>query len=122
MEHVTERRVRTRVAVHWAIRLSRPENGRSIESTTEDVSSEGFYFLSDEPFQSGELLTWMLTVPSRMAGCSDLVLCGQARVARVDRAEAGKRFGIGCSIQDYTVVPVLPSRLERAEEYAVVVW
>lgn len=116
MDCLSERRKRRRMAIHWPVRLSRAESGESIETQTEDVSSDGFYFYSTDPFTKGERLDWMLTVPAQIVGCADLILCGQVQVARVKRLEHAGTFGVGCCIQDYSVVPILPSVPEPAED------
>ena len=46
LDAVDERRKRKRVAVHWLVRLFEPMGNKSVKSTTENLSSEGFYCLS----------------------------------------------------------------------------
>ncbi len=111
-----ERRRRQRIAVHWPIRVTANGNGEAVERFTEDLSSCGFFFVSSEPFALGDRLDWLLTVPSQGAGRVDLVLRGSARVVRVKEMAKAGDFGVGCFIDDYSVVPLVPRDLEPAHE------
>ena len=103
-----ERRRRLRANVHWAVRLVRHSSRIpvEIESVTENLSSEGFYCLCDEPFVPGEFLECMVFVPTqtRSAQQERLGLRCLVQVVRVECA-AGGRCGIGCHIEDYRVIP-----------------
>lgn len=112
----SERRKRKRIAVHWPLRVSGIENSDAAGMLTEDLSSSGFYFVSPAPFEPGEQLEWLLAVPARALGCTDLMLRGSARVVRVQEVSPAGRFGVGCLIHDYQVVPLAARDLQPAEE------
>jgi hypothetical protein len=104
MTRPAERRKRNRVALHWPVRLFRPQGNLIIESTTENLTSDGFYCVSQESFQVGERLQSVIAIPADSFGCSDSPISLQCRV-RVMRVESQTDgFGLGCSIDDYALL------------------
>jgi hypothetical protein len=99
-----ERRKRKRIALHWPIRLFREHRNPSVESTTENLTSNGFYCVSREPFDIGERLECIISIPAGSFGYSDSPICLQCRV-RVTRVEGqSDGFGLGCYIEDYDLL------------------
>jgi PilZ domain len=97
---IPERRKAMRTNVHWPVLLFRGDE--TIESTTKDLSSVGFYCLSAERFAIGESLLCELKVPLRDSGTekpSATIEC-RIRVVRVEEVGDGN-FGIGCQIEEY---------------------
>jgi len=92
LDTVADRRKRKRVAVHWRVRLFRqPEQW--VDTTTENLSSEGLYCICQEPFKPGESL-----------GCEFWPLrnlYSDCKVRRLEHLTEG--FGLGCHIEDYAV-------------------
>src|SRR5690348_17000419 len=103
-----DRRRRKRVPVHWPVRLSRQPGPPPTESTTENLSSEGFYCIIREPFRPGECLQCEIVLPGESFGSSEPSLRLQCRVTvrRVEHLQRG--FGLGCHIEDYSLAAVLP--------------
>jgi hypothetical protein len=102
MAFLDDRRKRKRVAVHWPVRLFEPMANKSVASTTENLSSEGFYCLSRKPFKIGERLRCEIVIPEATLGLdSPMVLECQVTVRRVEHLESW--FGLGCHIEDYSV-------------------
>lgn len=101
MAALEERRKRKRVALHWPVRLSRPSGAGWVESTTENLTSNGFYCVSRQPFQPGEQLECVIAIPAGGFGYSDtpIRLQCRVRVMRVENQQDG--FGLGCFIEDY---------------------
>src|SRR5882762_9961002 len=99
-----ERRKRKRVAVHWPVRLFRDPAAPSVESTTENLTSNGFYCVSTEPFQLGERLECIIAIPAGSFGHAEspIRLQCRVRVARVEDQRDG--FGLGCYIEDYDLL------------------
>jgi hypothetical protein len=99
-----ERRKRKRIPLHWPVRLFRQSSPTSIECTTENLTSNGFYCVSTEPLQLGEWLECIIGVPAGTFGYSESPVCLQCRVrvTRVEDQTAG--FGLGCSIEDYDLL------------------
>jgi hypothetical protein len=56
MASTDDRRNRPRVALHWPVRLFRQPEGKSIESTTENLSSQGLYCIASEAGRSQVLI------------------------------------------------------------------
>ena len=98
-----DRRKRPRVALHWPVRLFRQFEGPSVESTTENLSSEGLYCIISEPFKPGERLQCMLAIPEGSFGLESSVgLECHVTVRRMEQLRSG--FGLGCHIEDYSLV------------------
>src|ERR1700682_2373535 len=99
-----ERRKRKRVALHWPVRLFRRPAAASVQTTTENLTSNGFYCVSREPFEIGERLECIIAIPSGSFGYSGspISLQCRVRVMRVDDQDEG--FGLGCYIEDYDLL------------------
>jgi hypothetical protein len=104
MVALEERRKRKRIALHWPVRLFRDPANPSVESTTENLTSNGFYCISKEPFALGERLECIIAIPAGSFGYNEspIRLQCRVRVARVEGQEAG--FGLGCYIEDYDLL------------------
>ena len=103
-----DRRKRPRVALHWPVRLFRQSEGPWVESTTENLSSEGLYCTTIEPFKPGERLQCEIVIPGESLGFSESSIRLQCHVTikRVEHLDRG--FGLGCRIEDYTLATGLP--------------
>jgi len=104
MVALEERRKRKRIALRWPIRLFRDLAAASVESTTENLTSNGFYCISKEPFQMGERLECIIAIPAGSFGYNEspVRLQCRVRVARVEDQHDG--FGLGCYIEDYDLL------------------
>lgn len=113
-----ERRSRPRAALHWVVHVSRAGGQHPVASRTRNVSSQGFYCLVEEPFESGERVECTVVVPIPKSGKPDDVLwlkC-KARVLRVESAAADTAFGIAFQIEEYCVVHLDPLQMSLAEQ------
>jgi hypothetical protein len=106
-EQQPERRKRPRTLVHWPVLLFRDQGDEAIETTTQNLSSCGFYCLLDASVTAGELLFCRLHVPLPEAPRrrSFGVLECQVRVLRTEPALTEGLLGIACRIEDYRFVP-----------------
>ena len=107
-----ERRRRTRTPVHWTLCFWSGPLSETIETVTQDLSSDGFYCFSRIPFIPGERLICMLRIPAHRLDRSDRAaeLECQVKVVRVDPVREEGYFGIGCKIEDYRLTrTALPS-------------
>jgi len=100
---VKERRRRARLGLQCLVRLRQPDH-TIIEGRTLNLSSEGVFWVSAQPFALGERIRcsiWVLGRGSRSGetACLDCRL----QVVRVEKLQAG--FGLGCRIEDYVLVP-----------------
>jgi hypothetical protein len=101
---IPERRRALRVNLYWTVHFFRPGDIHPIEGQTRNVSSKGLYCIVAQPFTVGEVVTYMLMVPTFGPGQGDPVhLAGQADVLRVERLNADQ-YGIACRVRDYRVV------------------
>jgi hypothetical protein len=103
--HGPERRQRQRTLVHWPVVFLRHQVGDAVETTTQNLSSCGFYCLLRAPLPAGELLFCTLRVPSHESSSQKSIRALECRV-RVTRAEPAHEgfFGIACQIEDYRVI------------------
>lgn len=104
MVAIEERRKRKRIALHWPVRLFRDPAAPSVESITENLTSNGFYCISKEPFELGERLECIIAIPAGSFGYNEspIRLQCRVRVARVEGQQEG--FGLGCYIEDYDLL------------------
>jgi len=98
-----DRRKRKRVAVHWPVRLLRQSGKLSVESITENLSSEGLYCITQERFRKGERLLCEIVIPGVKFDSPQPFLRIQCHITvkRVEHVHRG--FGLGCHIEDYSL-------------------
>lgn len=96
-----ERRRRARTQVHWIV-LLRLRGGDTIETVTQNLSSNGFYCFCPTALPPGESLLCTLKVPVYDPKGDERPLALECTVV-VMRAEAAADgfFGIACMIEDY---------------------
>ena len=99
-----DRRKRTRFPLHWTVRLFRQPGRASVESITKNLSSEGFYCITSEPFKPGERLQCIIVIPGggNFGLESSVTLECHVTVRRMEQLASG--FGLGCYIEDYSLV------------------
>jgi hypothetical protein len=73
------------------------------QTVTEDLSSRGFHCVVDEVLTPGERLSCVLSFPFNYDGEISPSLRCEAQVVWVKPTDEG-RLGIGCRIDDYTVI------------------
>jgi len=81
-------------------------NGMILPTTTENLSSCGFYCHVTSRLAPGEQFDCYIRLPSNGVPqrYQRIVLACRGRVARVEALD-GEKFGIGCEIDDYLVIP-----------------
>jgi hypothetical protein len=106
-DHPHERRRRPRTRVHWPVILFGDRVNETIETSTQNLSSCGFYCLSRRSLVAGEFLFCRLHVPSHEAPRrkSFRILECRVRVTRAEPAPTEGLFGIACRIEDYRFLP-----------------
>jgi hypothetical protein len=97
-----ERRRRTRARVHWPVLLfPRQQGENTVETITQNLSSQGFYCLSSVHFSVGEWLLCTLQVLTNDPGGRKSRLECRAQVVRVEHNAADGQYGIACRTGDY---------------------
>ncbi len=96
-----ERRKRQRLALHWPVRLFSQRGRASVESITENLSTEGLYCISTKPFKTGERLRCEIVIPEALGLDAPIMLECHVIVRRVEYLRSG--FGVGCHIEDYAL-------------------
>ena len=97
-----ERRGRVRTKLHWPVLLFRSDAPEAIETTTENLSSSGFYCLAQTRLAVGETLICSIKVPTHDTSgkhCERNLEC-KIRVMRTESRADGV-YGIACRIDDY---------------------
>ena len=96
-----DRRRRSRMRLVYPVRLRRPGSFVVAETKTVDISSDGFFCFTRQPFSPREALQCELLIPpdqSLHTGERDLVLPCYAEVVRVVPQADGHRFGVACRL------------------------
>ena len=103
MAFTSERRRWARAHVHWQVQFFVIDSA-PLQCTTSNVSTGGFYVLSEWPFQPGARLDCILSIPAYPSGRGDEMLHVECRV-EVVRVESTleNRFGTAYRILDYRV-------------------
>jgi hypothetical protein len=101
-----ERRSRTRMTARWPVRLNRVGETLAVEGETKNLSSQGLYCLSEEPFVPGERLECILALSSLDLEEREGAFCLRcyAQVIRVESRNSEARFGLACKIDDFELV------------------
>jgi PilZ domain len=97
---IPERRRRIRLPVHWPVRFLPSKQVSGFVTTTQDLSSAGFYCSSPVPLPLGNVTFCMLEVPAHQSGTILLLKCS-VRVKRVEPINEDGFYGVGCQIEDY---------------------
>jgi PilZ domain len=104
-----ERRVYPRVRLRWPLSiLQNQENARILSTVTENLSSQGFSCVVDQPLATGERVQCILKLPPRLDPAASRALRCDAQVVWVSAQDDG-RFGVGCRIHDYTFAVLEPT-------------
>jgi hypothetical protein len=100
-----DQRSTPRLPLTYSLLLSRPGEALSVVTKTENVSSKGFYCVSELRFLPRERLMCEMVIPSgsNQFKEDDLVLYALAEVLRVTRR--GREFGVACRLESYTIGP-----------------
>jgi hypothetical protein len=96
-----DRRKRQRLALHWTVRLFSQLGSASVESITENLSTEGLYCISTKQFKTGERLRCEIVIPDALGLDAPIVIECHVTVQRVEYQRSG--FGLGCHIEDYSL-------------------
>lgn len=101
-----ERRKRTRLRLRLPLLLLRTESETPLWTETADISNNGFYCTTAEPFAPGDSLTCLIELPVHPTSPDSgghLYLEASVDVVRIV-VHNGNGFGIGCQIREYRVI------------------
>lgn len=98
----TDRRRRSRLSLRWTARLLTAEHGW-IEASIHNISSDGFYCVSESEFAAGANTLCVIIGPAHTPYKSCNFISIECKIKVVYSAPAGPKgvFGTGCQIQDY---------------------
>jgi hypothetical protein len=119
-----DRRKRSRLGLKLPILLLRTESESPLRTETVDISNDGFYCSTTQPFAPGERLTCVIALPAGSGlsevGRERLYLHAEVDVVRIV-VNNGRGFGIGCRIFGYSVLKydAIPSWAQaQTEQFA----
>jgi hypothetical protein len=101
--------------MRYAVSLWKPSDGTFTRTLTENLTSEGFFCVSNEPYRPGDQLEATLEVPTRPGSRWNrpgLALQCQVEVVRIK----GRQSRIGFRIKDYTVIQGSSASLTNIRE------
>jgi hypothetical protein len=107
---IFDRRGAVRLEMGYPVSLSRPGEVSAVASRTENLSSKGFYCVSERPFAPHDELDCELVIPTGAPGHLpqvDLVLRGVVEVVRVVAKGMSPGYGLACQLKSYTIGPKL---------------
>ena len=108
-----ERRRRPRFHLACGLRVDLPGDVL-LQTRTEDVSAESFFFFTDSALALGQIIECDLAIPRHrprsaqefhdiFSPDSNIVLRCRAEVVRISPQPDHVRFGVACRLRDYTV-------------------
>lgn len=102
-----ERRRRVRLPLRLPVCLFREEGREPVNATTVNVSSDGFYCVTDANLETGEVMGCLLVVPTHDPYSRErkTALDCRVRVVRVSNLDIERMYGVACHIEDYHFIP-----------------
>ncbi len=108
---MTDRRRVQRIHARWTVALWNPRDGAFTSTRTENLSCDGFFCFTVDPYSVGDELQASLKVPALglkdRRGATSFVLHCQVEVLRV--TDVGGQYGIACRIKEDSVVGNRPT-------------
>jgi hypothetical protein len=107
-----EKRKSRRVPLRWTLYLASNGSSHPVRAQTLNISSDGFYCLFEHSAKTGDRFDCDIIIPAHNRPEPDDVLClrCRAQVVRVEEIDAGSAFGLGCHIEDYSLIQVMDER------------
>jgi hypothetical protein len=106
MQNRDERRKVERLPLRWPVKLWQCGGTRIVESVTSNLSSCGFYCISQDAFSPGARLECAIDIPTQSRRVNQRVCIMHCHIIVV-RVEPGGMesgfFGLACRIQTYTL-------------------
>ncbi len=102
-----DRRERTRLRLRLPVLVLRTESEAPLRTETVDISNNGFYCNTTQPFAPGEKLTCLIGLPTRSTASpafgDRLYLLADVAVVRIV-VDNSSGFGVGCRISEFRVL------------------
>lgn len=101
-----ERRKHERLRLRLPVLILGEESDTPIRSETSNISNDGFYCTSPQPFSPGDSFTCLIVLPAETSGSKEgTQFCIEGRVEVVRLVvDSHKGFGIGCRFGQYHVI------------------
>jgi hypothetical protein len=102
----SDRRWWPRLSLRYGIRLYRPDNQEvAVTAQTDNLSGQGFYCVSEEPFSPGDHLQCELLIPAPHVPSANLTLHRRVRVLRLEIKGLEPGYWIACQFEDSLADP-----------------
>ena len=109
MGDLSDRREARRFSMNLPVRvLLNDANGPELKANTRDVSYRGLYFVAEAPFEKGNEIDFILTLPAQIISAGDVNIRCHGRIVRVQAEDQG-RTGIAAKIEKYEFIPARAS-------------
>ena len=89
--------------------MARDAKEHELKAHTRDVSYRGLYFLTDNKFDYGNEIDFIITLPQQMVTAGDVNIRCHGRVVRVENPIENGKTGIAAKIERYEFVPLRAS-------------
>jgi hypothetical protein len=102
-----ERRKHERLRLRLPVLILGSESDIPIRSETSNISNDGFYCTSPQPFSPGDSLACLIVLPAEPSDSKEspqFCIEGRVEVVRLV-VDNQKGFGIGCRFGQYHVIP-----------------
>lgn len=100
-----DRRVARRFSMSLPMRVlapSAPE--KALRASTRDVSYRGLFFLSENKFEVGAQIDFVLTLPQKLSSAGEVDIRCHGQVVRVETSSNG-HVGVAAKIERYEFLP-----------------
>ena len=98
-----DRRRYPRLSHKWGIRLRQIDGQASARAETDNLSDNGMYCISDEPFSPGDRLECEFFAPGTGSSAAEIVFRRRAIVVRLEVRGVERGFGIACEFEERAV-------------------
>jgi len=101
----TERRASRRftMSLPLTVRSNGPAGAVERSAQTRDISFRGLYFITDTPYEPGNQIEFVLTLPKEITLAGDVNIRCSGLVVRVEPRDA--RSGVAARIERYEFLP-----------------
>jgi hypothetical protein len=103
----TERRSGHRVPVRVPVTINTTETTLHAAGHTRDLSSNGIFFYTDFPMQTGNEVEMLFILPPEITSGEKRWVCCQATVVRVEENVDGHKRGIAAQVRKMEFLPEL---------------
>lgn len=106
----SDRRAATRYRLSLPISIHVPQEAKSFEGVSQNISIRGVYFITDQEIALGSSLDLSFTLPVENAEGTEVFVRAQGRAVRVGKEAGVGQLGVAMVIETYEIVSTSSSR------------